>query len=441
MTKIEVPVNKEQQQQQASQQTRHKTMKNRPDVFQKYKFQCISLTRKNSILLVRNKLSSIAMLLAPTICLLIFAITVIDSKQRELKEVKSPEPFFCLGEKCESDSDRGGEGSVLPKCLIFDRDGGKYGYGKLIPGAKCTSVMYAPSGNSEVKELFSILSKKAQMSHSYGGTGKSKVDEVVKSDVFGMDTTEDLELWMQKEANLGYVTAVIKFNASATDASIGPNMKYEVWYNETIVTRGWYNDAGMDNFQSTTGISSFALQLQRSVNEGLLGLRNEKNGNSANVEDSSLTLRFKRFPEVPATAVFRNRLCSRQAAPEANAPLFLFLAIMVDFSIALVTVVGEKEKGILGAMRTVGVSEAIYWLSWLLYFGVILFFSILLLIITGIAFGETCKFTFTKRVELPHDFVREFLTKLPLIFSIRLQCRSFATLNLVCCSLYYLYMA
>ena len=40
---------------------------------------------------------------------------------------------------------------------------------------------------------------------------------------------------MQKEANLGYVTAVVKFNASATDANIGPNMKYEVWYNQTIV--------------------------------------------------------------------------------------------------------------------------------------------------------------------------------------------------------------
>ena len=404
MTKFESAADKEQQQ--ASQRTLHKTNKNRPNVFQKYKFQCISLTRKNSILIIRNKLSSLAMLLAPTLCLFIFGMTVIDSKQRELKEVESPKPFFCLGEKCESSSDRGGEGSVFPKCLIFDRDGGKYGYGKLIPGAKCTSVMYAPSGNSEVKELFSTLSKKAEMSHSYGGTGESTVNEVVKSDVFGMETTEDLELWMQNEANLGYVTAVVKFNASATDANIGPNMKYEVWYNETIVNQRWYRDAGMDNFQATTGISSFALQIQRSVNEGLLGLQNKKSGNTANAEDSSLTLRFKRFPEVPATAVFRNRLCSRQAAPEAGAPLWIFLAIMVDFSIALVTVVGEKEKGILGAMRTVGVSELVYWLSWLLYFGVILFFSILLLIITGIAFGDTRKFalkcTFTT---LPHVFV------------------------------------
>ena len=70
MTKFESAADKEQQQ--ASQQTLHKTNKNRPDVFQKYKFQCISLTRKNSVLIVRNKLSSIAMLLAPTICLFHF---------------------------------------------------------------------------------------------------------------------------------------------------------------------------------------------------------------------------------------------------------------------------------------------------------------------------------------------------------------------------------
>ena len=54
MTKFESAADKEQQQ--ASQQTLHKTNKNRPDVFQKYKFQCISLTRKNSVLIVRNKL-------------------------------------------------------------------------------------------------------------------------------------------------------------------------------------------------------------------------------------------------------------------------------------------------------------------------------------------------------------------------------------------------
>ena len=145
----------------------------------------------------------------------------------------------------------------------------------------------------------------------------------------------------------------------------------------------------MEKFTET---SSFGLQIQRSINEGILGIRNKLKGDSANNEEASLTVRFKRFPEVPATKAFRNRLCDGDPSAEAQVGVWIFLAIMVDFLIAIITVVGEKEKGLLGAMRTVGVNEFIYWLSWLFYFGTILFFSILLLIIVGLMFGDTLPF-------------------------------------------------
>ena len=53
------------------------------------------------------------------------------------------------------------------------------------------------------------------MTHSSGGTSSAKVEDVLKSDVYGMETTEDLKLWMQQEEHLGYVTAVVDFNASS----------------------------------------------------------------------------------------------------------------------------------------------------------------------------------------------------------------------------------
>ena len=99
------------------------------------------------------------------------------------------------------------------------------------------------------------------------------------------------------------------------------------------------------------------MQIQRSINEGILGIRNKLKGDSANNEEASLTVRFKRFPEVPATKAFRNRLCDGDPSAEAQVGVWIFLAIMVDFLIAIITVVGEKEKGLLGAMRTVGVNE------------------------------------------------------------------------------------
>ena len=143
--------------------------------------------------MMRNKISTLAMLLAPAICILLFGLIVIDEKQREMKVISDPKDFFCLGEKCENaGATTGGEGNVLPKCLIFDRQGGKYGYGKVIPAAKCTSLIYAPSGNDEVKELMTMISKKSQMTHSSGGTSEVTVDDVLASDVYGMETTEDL---------------------------------------------------------------------------------------------------------------------------------------------------------------------------------------------------------------------------------------------------------
>ena len=98
----------------------------------------------------------------------------------------------------------------------------------------------------------------------------------------------------------------------------------------------------MEKFTET---SSFGLQIQRSINEGILGIRNKLKGNSGNNEEASLTVRFKRFPEVPATKAFRNRLCDGDPSAEAQIGVWIFLAIMVDFLVAIITVVGEKEKG------------------------------------------------------------------------------------------------
>jgi len=381
--------------------------KPRPNFIKKYQYQCFSLLKKNMILIVRNKISTVAMLLAPALCIFIFGLIVIDAKQRELKEVKNPVPFFCLGDQCENaGSQAGGEGNVLPKCLMFDRQGGKFGYGKLIPGAKCTSLMYAPSSNDEVKELMSLISKKSAMTHTSGGKSSSTIDDILKSDIYGMETTEDLKMWMQQEEHLGYVTAVVDFNVSTYGSTMGENIRYDIWYNDTIINQEWYKNARMDNFHTTTETSSFGLQIQRSINEGILGIRNKLKGNSATNDKASLTVRFKRFPEVPATTAFRNRLCTRVPNAENGVALWVFLALMVDFLIAIVTVVGEKEKGLLGAMRTVGVNEFIYWLSWLFYFGTILFFSILLLIITGLSFGDT----------LPFFKYTEFGVLFPLLF-------------------------
>ena len=94
------------------------------------------------------------------------------------------------------------------------------------------------------------------MTHSSGGTSQATVDDVLESDVYGMETTEDLNVWMQQEEHLGYITAVVDFNASSSGTTIGDFIRYDIWYNETIINQGWYERA-----RSKFIISVFSMQI------------------------------------------------------------------------------------------------------------------------------------------------------------------------------------
>ena len=84
------------------------------------------------------------------------------------------------------------------------------------------------------------------------------MDDVLASDVYGMEIYRRfLKLWMQQEKNLGYVTAVVDFNASSSATSIGQTIKYDIWYNETIINGEWYKNArydDMEKFQTETNL-------------------------------------------------------------------------------------------------------------------------------------------------------------------------------------------
>lgn len=63
---------------------------------------------------------------------------------------------------------------------------------------------------------------------------------------------------------------------------------------------------------------------------------------------------------------------------------FIFAAALFGFVLQLGDLVYEKERGLRQALRTVGMTDAAYWLSWLTWQVVMNFFSTLALIITGL---------------------------------------------------------
>ena len=374
-----------------------KTM-TKPSCGRKYGMQCMALSHKNIILLKRNKISSLAALLCPAITVVALGLLVLGEKVRNYTPIPNPAIDYCIGSSCETNGETGGggggggEGDAFPSCLVFDRAGGKFGYGRMIPGATCTSVMYSPSNNDEVADIMSLAAKKSKMSHAKGGSATENLNTVLDYDVYGMETETDLNGFMNDANHFGYVGAVVRFNTTG-GGGLGDDIYYDIWYNKTVIGNSWMAYANKDNMATTYATSSFALRVQRTVNEAILGVRGQGRAKIADEANAELTVKFKRFPKFAVTEGYKSN-CDVLGEPgvSSTGPMFFFLAIMFDFLLAMSSVVQEREKGMLGAMRTVGVSEAVYWASWLIYFGVLLFFSVILLILVGLMFGDNLVF-------------------------------------------------
>ena len=75
----------------------------------RYGMQCMALSYKNSILMRRNKVASLAALLAPSFFIIILGVLVIDEKATELRGIRTQTNALCIGDKCSTAGDGGGK--------------------------------------------------------------------------------------------------------------------------------------------------------------------------------------------------------------------------------------------------------------------------------------------------------------------------------------------
>ena len=109
--------------------------------------QFAALSYKNLILILRFWRSSLCIVLAPMILIIIVGCVAMAETSAAGDGVPTPLPFATLS----SSSGRANEG--FPLCRVFDGADGKYGLGTPIPGAKCNSLLFAPSSNPEVLKV------------------------------------------------------------------------------------------------------------------------------------------------------------------------------------------------------------------------------------------------------------------------------------------------
>ena len=174
-------------------------------------FQCGALSYKNIILLVRNWKSSLIILCAPAIAIIIIGLVATYESRAADAGTRNPVVFASLD---------GTDGSTgYPACKVFDDNGGEFGYGLQIPTAKCTTIMFAPSANAEATKIMqSLVATDPGLSTvKLGLTSTATIDEVIVHNVVGMATIKDLELWFGEYSHMGWVSSSVVFNTTTRD--------------------------------------------------------------------------------------------------------------------------------------------------------------------------------------------------------------------------------
>ena len=367
--------------------------------------QVRALAWKNFILLKRTRWLTLGELLAPVIVMLVFGI--LDAMLKYSPPSATQEPFLSLT-------------SATPtplECLVFDNEGGKYGYRKPIPGAWCVPILFVPSTAPDVVSLMTTVATRngfnAPTLFADGAdadlTAADAYPDACGADgsplgtgcVLGFETTEKMKEWAK--SNPGRAGAAVLFGDSreVEDAQGNPfieevvtttlpskHLKYEIWYNATALRYQMYSEAGIDRLgayaESQTSAAdtrlkdtSFMLIVQRMVDESILAWRAEQAGKAA--ADVSFDVGLTPFP--------RMRDPKQENIGSRIGPIFINLAFTVPAMILIIRVVREKERHVTGAMRSTGLLDSAYWISYWLQGIFIAIVVTLLAYLAGLAFG------------------------------------------------------
>lgn len=317
--------------------------------------QTSSLVVKNTTLLLRSRVLTLLVLLVPPLFTLVLGL--VDSSLNAPPAVDaSPAPFLTLS------------GAEPLACHVFDSDFGAYGLGVPIPGAWCAPIIYSPSTNAQVRAVMRIVADRSGWKTavlSGAALASSAEPEACASSAcaLGFETSTDLSAWLA--SNLGRAAIAVAFkrpdgNGSLVDLSGGllPDAStFEIWHNESAVR--FYASNGYDALASSSTPSQLQLAGQRAVEEAILAL---KVGAGAR---TSLSLRS--YPHVPRK--------DPVDGVKTYGGIFFIVPLMLPMLHTLNLMVGEKELGMLGMMRQLGLRESAWWGSFLLQAAVLLLVS------------------------------------------------------------------
>ena len=222
----------------------------------------------------------------------------------------------------------GGVDLVFQRCHAFNA------YGRVDGSKSCVSIAYAPSSSADASAIMGRLSRAHGLTH---GSGMSH-------DVVPFESAEELALALLKHP--GKIDAGIVFTNITS---------YELWYNRTALNA--YRKLRIDRFASYFKIAGRNLALQQAVDAAIIGHA------AGSIEAADLKLTFDTFPQKLSTP-FLVMIGELGVVPWLGATL-LTVGFVSQFLLLAGLMGEEKQSGVLGTMRQMGMAEGAHWGSWL----------------------------------------------------------------------------
>lgn len=218
---------------------------------------------------------------------------------------------------------------ALSRCTAFDITSLPYA-----PAEPCVTIAYAPSGDADAAAI---------MARVAATTGLA-----LGTDIIGHADAQAMAGWAFDHATR-QVDASVVFTAQP-----GPGQaRYELWLNASLPAL--YSANGLDAIWKYTGYSGRTLALQREL-------------------DAAIVSRAVGVPVAfDATAAPFDALDPLSGAVSDPSSLavyivgaaFMIMGVVGSTLLLLVTVTGEKQRKLLGSLRTIGLLDSAYWLSWI----------------------------------------------------------------------------
>jgi len=328
-------------------------------------WQLYALIYKNVMLARRNWISTAVHLFAPAVCVLLFALTVALTNRTSVN--LNPAPVEVLG----------GDGTVLRKCQVFDRVGGRFGLGGIIPNAECLTITYSPD-NAETTAIMQKLAELNDLDFATDFQGFANA-AAVRAFLEGGSIPVFATVAFSEGSNVVKRVPGVKFSNAEQDNPSAEQtvLPYEIWYNGTVMEGVFLATGGTDiTLLETDSLDTYILQVQRSVNEAIVAVHT---GSTT----AGLKVGIRAFAQ--DTSSDGNSQSEISSFIELFGALFYLVGIMISFIITLRQVVAEKDNKILDALRMMGLYESAYWLSWFITYFVMMGFSAILVVVAGIA--------------------------------------------------------